>query len=103
MYGGQRDESVLASALVCAQAAEPPKVRQSKIAGKSDRLSMRLDAMDNDGVRLILSRELVNAETELSKARLRHEGDPLEMKQKIHRLENDVAALQAELSRAQKK
>ena len=59
--------------------------------------------MDNDGVRLILSRELVNAETELSKARLRHEGDPLEMKQKIHRLENDVAALQAELSRAQKK
>lgn len=103
-YGGQRDETSPSLTMVCSHSSRldlPKKAMASSKSGSSQ--AMRLDAMDKDGVILILSRELAVTEAELAKT-LRHEGgDSKQTKERIHRLEGDIAALQAELVRARKK
>lgn len=103
-YGGQRDEAALSWSLVCAHTTKPQVIRKTKASENAQNAGeMRLDAMDKEGVTLILSRELANTRAELEKARLHENRDSLQMKAHIHRLEGDMAALQAELSRAQKR
>ncbi|QCB47253.1 hypothetical protein [Hydrogenophaga sp. PAMC20947] len=103
-YGGQRDETALSWSLVCAHPTKPRVIRKTRASENApDAGEMRLDAMDKEGVALILSRELANTRAELEKARRHEDRDSLQMKAHIHRLEGDMAALQAELSRAQKR
>ena len=63
---------------------------------------MRLDAMDKEGVILILCLEFAITEAELPKTLRLEGGDPKQTKERIHRLGGDIAALQAELVRAGK-
>lgn len=103
LYGGQRDGGASASlALVCAPSlkAEASKIARTT-ASPLAAGGLKLDAMDRDGVTLILSRELASTEAELSSVRRLRGGDPEQVQRRIHRLEGDVAALQAELRRAQ--
>lgn len=103
-YGGQREASTRSSALVCFQPSKPNLMRKPKAPEKDAGMhEMRLDAMDKAGVALILSRELSNTEAELAQARQQEGGDAQLKKDRIHRLEGDVAALRSELSRVQKR
>ena len=102
LYGGQRDESALSWSLVCAHSAKPQLVRKAKAPSVPPKSGeMQIDVMDKKGVALILSRELASARAELEKARRHEDGDTLQAKDHIHRLEADIVALQAELSRVQ--
>lgn len=104
LYGGQRDEAKRSSVLVCAHPFNVNLRRKNMVPAKgAGAHEMRLAAADNGGVALILSRELVHTQAELAKARQSQGDDPLQAKQKIHRLEGDIAALQAELSRVHKR
>jgi hypothetical protein len=104
IYGGQQGEREPSITLICASRSKAATVqRPQKPSSDAMPTAPRLDAMDKDGVSLILSRELANTEAELAKVRNQSGSDPKEMSLKIRRLEGDVAALQAELARAQKR
>lgn len=103
LYGRQRDETSPSMTMVCSHSSRsdlPQRAKASKESGNSQ--AMRLDAMDKEGVILILCLEFAITEAELPKTLRLEGGDPKQTKERIHRLGGDIAALQAELVRAGK-
>lgn len=64
---------------------------------------LKLDSTDREGVSLILARELAQTEADLQLARRLDDGRSDAVRQRIHRLEKDMEALQSEISRLPKR
>ena len=107
IYGGKPPGSEAGLKLVCAEAtrsgARYPRAVEVAKVGAPVADVRRLDAMDKDGVSLILARELAQTEAELISARRQDNGQSDAMRGRIHRLEKDLEALQGEISRLHKR
>lgn len=64
---------------------------------------LKLDSTDREGVSFILARELAQTEADLQLARRQDDGHTDAVRQRIHRLEKDLEALQSEISRLPKR